>query len=133
MKTILSQIEAATMLARDWHYNASGLSFYAEHLLADKVAEIGEHSDKLIETYYLGERETVPPSSGDISREALEIYARVNAPDIPEKLVAILKLLAAHAEELARTSISIGTKSLLDNLCADAYQYVGLIERTVAR
>ena len=70
MKTILSQIEAATMLARDWHYNASGLSFYAEHLLADKVAEIGDHSDKLIETYYLGERETVPPAAGDITRGA---------------------------------------------------------------
>lgn len=133
MKTILSQIEAATMLARDWHYNASGLSFYAEHLLADKVAEIGDHSDKLIETYYLGERETVPPTAGDITREAVEIYGRADGDGIPSRLKSVLKLLAAHCEEIARTSISIGTKSLLDSLCADAYQYVGLIERTVAR
>ena len=133
MKNLLSLISATVMLAHDWHYNASGPAFYAEHLLADKVAEIGGHSDRLIETYYLGELETVPPTAGDITRGAVEIYERADGDGIPGKLKAVLKLFAAHCEELARTSISIGTKSLLDSLCADAYQYVGLIERTVAK
>jgi hypothetical protein len=75
----------------------------------------------------------VPPAAGDITREAVEIYGRADGDGIPSRLKSVLKLLAAHCEEIARTSISIGTKSLLDSLCADAYQYVGLIERTVAK
>ena len=121
---------AAAMLARDWHYNASGAAFYAQHLLADRVAEIGKHADALAETYYLGERGEVPPPSVEIMGEAIRICNGAKGDTIPARLVSVLRLTAAHAEELARGNISIGAKSLLDGISADAYQFVGLIERT---
>lgn len=131
MTKILSQLAAAQMLARDWHYSASGAAFYAEHLLADRVAEIAGHADKLKEVFWLGEKGRVPPTEGVVMTDAIEAYNRANGESIPQKLADVLRLLAAHAEELARdTSISIGSKSLLDGICADAYQFVGLIQRT---
>ena len=43
----------------------------------------------------------------------------------------LLKLASAHAEELARGNVSIGTKSLLDEVSQKCYVGIGLIERTV--
>lgn len=130
MKAILSQMAAAVMLARDWHYNASGAAFYAQHLLADEVAKVGDSADEIAEVYYLGERGTVPPSAGEIATDALAVYNAAKGETCPARLAAVLKLLAAHAEEVARGNISIGAKSLLDGVSAQCYKFVGLIERT---
>lgn len=137
MKILLAQMTAAKMIALDWHYTASGASFYAEHLLAEKIADsLGDSlRDKIIETHYLGETRTVPPTSGEIVGEALRIYEGQKADDPkPVALSSLLAVAAAHAEELARNGrLSIGTKSLLDEVSQSAYQSIGLIERQVAK
>lgn len=132
MKTMLAQINAAKMIALDWHYTAKGASFYAEHLLADKVAE-GWPLDDLTETYYLGEVAKEPPSQAEIVTEALQIVKARDGMTRPAALQEVLKLAAAHAEELARGRISLGVKSLLDAVSQRCYQSIGLIERTVEK
>ena len=117
------------MLALDWHYTASGTSFYAQHLLADKVTE-GFPLDELIETYYLGEKRTTPPKQAEIMADAIKLAEKNNgSPALNVR--ELLKLASAHAEELARGNVSIGTKSLLDEVSQKCYVGIGLIERTV--
>lgn len=127
---------AAKMIALDWHYTASGASFYAEHLLAEKVADEFADSkrDALIETYYLGETRQTPPTSGEIVTEALRVYEGQKADPKPVALSSLLAVAAAHAEELARNGrLSLGVKSLLDGISQSAYLCIGLIERTVTK
>ena len=133
MKTLIAQIQAAGFIARDWHYQASGPSFYAQHLLADKVADGLESSlDEIREVYYLGEKRSIPPSAGEEMEAALAIYSVAKGESLTLKLQNAVELVAAHAEELSRDAqISIGTKSLLDALSARCYQSAGLIERTI--
>ena len=133
MKMLLAQIESVKMLAADWHYNASGTPFYALHLLADKVAGwFNSLPDELIEVYYLGEKKSVPPTAGVITEAALAEYNSAEGASLPARLLTALGVLSAHAEELARSGdFSIGTKSLLDSVSANAYRAIGLIERTM--
>lgn len=135
MKTLLAQIAAARMIALDWHYAAKGASFYAAHLLAEKVAsEIGEQADALTETYYLGECAELPPKQADIAAEAAQIATYEGGADVAAKnLAETLRLIDAQATQLARIpSLSIGTKSILDSISQHALQLVGLVERTTA-
>ena len=129
---MLAQIHAARMIALDWHYSAKGDSFYGQHLLAEKVAE-GFHTDDLTETYYLGENLKTPPRQADIMAEAVQIVKARDGMTRPAALQEVLKLAAAHAEELARGRISLGVKSLLDAVSQRCYQSIGLIERTVEK
>ena len=132
MKTMLAQIHAARMVALDWHYTAKGDSFYGQHLLAEKVAE-GFPTDDLTETYYLGEKLKTPPRQADIMAEAVQIVSANGEKSCPVALQDILKLAAAHAEELARGNLSLGVKSLLDEVSQKCYQSIGLIERLVLK
>lgn len=138
MKILIAQLIAASMVARDWHYNAKGASFYAEHLLADEIASYfgSKLQDDIIEAHYLGEKREVPPSAGEFHKEAQAIYDSTPFPKndkaIPSKLIGVLEVTAAHAEELSRNGrLSIGTKSLLDEVSRLAYKSVGLITRTI--
>lgn len=129
MKELLAQLQAVKMLALDWHYTASGPSFYAQHLLADKVTE-DLPLDDLVETYYLGEKRKTPPKQAEIMADAIKLAEKNNgSPALNVR--ELLKLASAHAEELARGNVSIGTKSLLDAVSQKCYVGIGLIERTV--
>lgn len=132
MKYFLAQIKATRMFARDWHYNAKGRSFYAEHLLADLVLEKTDGCDALIEAYYLGDRRQVPPTQGEITTLAQEYYAtNCDAGGNERSVLKMLGIAQAHAEELSRGSVSNGIKSLLDGYSERLLSVIGLLERTL--
>ena len=70
MKDVLVQIEIVKWLAKDMHYRSYDEWFYALHLLADKI-DFGNAEDDLKEAYYLGMKETLPPTEEEIHAAAV--------------------------------------------------------------
>lgn len=123
------------MIAADWHYNAKGESFYSQHLLADKVADgFGTILDELRECHYLGEMQSVPPTAGEETENALAVYKAAQGESFAEKLKSVLLLASAQCEQVAREgNIAIGTKAILDEISKMCYVNIGLIARTLAK
>lgn len=131
MLDILARLTAIQQYAKDIHYTAKGDSFYAVHLLADRVADgLDDFSDSIKETHYLGGGE-LPPQSKEILRLAIAYIPVLT--DTREDLTRLGSLISSTLEALGET-IGNGRAdaSLLDNIAQDLKLKLGLINRQVA-
>ena len=147
METILSDLVAVEMLAKDLHYCAAGKPFYAIHELADVIWQTRRFRDDLNEVYWMGEKSVVPPPQIDIFREAIKIASRaqvdcnVKAPkegDLPTPedgyLAALAYLLGKTTGDIdvaKRRGVTSGTCAVLDETAKFVLQTKGLVTRTL--
>lgn len=131
MLDILARLTAIQQYAKDIHYTAKGDSFYAVHLLADRIADgLDGFSDSIKETHYLGGGE-LPPQSKEILRLAIAYIPVLT--DTREDLTRLGSLISSTLDALGETmGNGRADASLLDNIAQDLKLKLGLINRQVA-
>lgn len=131
MLDILARLTAIQQYAKDIHYTAKGDSFYAVHLLMDRVADgLDDFSDSIKETHYLGGGE-LPPQSKEILRLAIAYIPVLT--DTREDLTRLGSLISSTLDALGETmGNGRADASLLDNIAQDLKLKLGLINRQVA-
>lgn len=134
MLDVIVMIELVKWLAKDMHYCTHDEWFYALHLLADKV-DFGSAEDDLKEAYYLGMKESLPPSEVEIHRLALE-KAPPSRPKSNRDLVILLKdacttALYAIEEAKREDNLFAGVHAIVDGVSQKLLVIKGLCWRTL--
>lgn len=144
MNEVLVMIEAIKILCDDLHYRSKGNSFYALHLLADKVKDgLDETLDELREAYYLGEKTVEPPCTCEILANAISrvdaIRKNIVCDGIDMNKCLVIRLKdAVHnlfcyietVKETEKSNMTSGTVSIIDGLSAKMLTAHGLLDRS---
>ena len=129
------------MLAKDLHYRARGKPFYALHELADVIWQVRRFRDDLNEVYWMGEKNTLPPSQADIYRGALQTVSKLlqtaecdsSCFDEDVYLSALATLLGTIGQDIEvakMQGVASGSGAVLDEIAKSTMQMKGLISRT---
>lgn len=145
MNEILAQIVAVKILSQELHYHASGCSFYALHLMADRVKDgLDEDMDALRESYYMGQLMSPVPCTCELYeagvKKARDIWQSVSDDGATENKRLVLRLKAAvhmlfcQIEELKNNAASnplcSGVVAVLDGISQKMLVAHGLLDRT---
>lgn len=127
MLDILARLTAIKHYAKDIHYNAKGDSFYAVHLLMDKVVDgLDDFIDSINEVCYLGAGD-VPPSSKEVLRLANAVIPIITDEDNLERLIGLIKSTLLELGNIRDADRA--DNALLDNISQDLKLKLGLIIR----
>lgn len=143
IKPVLVGLAKIGMIAKDFHYRATGKSFYGNHLLGDLLWRIDSLSDKVNEVYYMGEKRENPPLRGFIYAEAgnsISDYGNDDSAMIAALLQACEETAAAveaakksfgcgECCEGERKPLMSGTVSVLDEVSQQCLQAIALLNR----
>ena len=130
MIDILVMLEVVEWLANDLHYKFQGPTFYANHLLADRVKDFGSAADDLKEGFWLGCLDTTPPDDKDIAELATNAYNEIiNAkPCLLTKLLEGLDRLDSTISDVKKdTSLNGGVNAILDDISKRVNTYRFLV------
>lgn len=127
MLDVLSRLTAIKHYAKDIHYNAKGDSFYAVHLLMDRIADdLDGFIDSINEIYYLGAG-NLPPQSRDVLKVAEAYIPSVIDIQFLKNLISTtLDVLDSVKDE------NRAVNSLLDSISQDLKLKLGLLNRQTA-
>ena len=127
MLDVLSRLTAIKHYAKDIHYNARGDSFYAVHLLMDRIADdLDGFIDSINEIYYLGAG-NLPPQSRDVLMVAEAYIPSVIDIQFLKNLISTtLDVLDSVNDE------NRAVNSLLDSISQDLKLKLGLLNRQTA-
>ena len=136
MLDVIISVAIVEWIAKDMHYRSCDEWFYALHLLADKV-DFGSSIDDLKEAYYLGAKESLPPTEEQIVKAAIE---KVNLDTTTMDNRQLIEALAASCadgiyaiEEAKREPALIaGVHAILDSISQKMLVVKGLCWRTLS-
>lgn len=127
MLDVLARLTAIKYYAKDIHYNAKGNSFYAVHLLMDRVVDgLDDFIDSINEVCYLGVGD-VPPSSKEVLRLANAVIPVITEEDNLERLIGLIKATLLELGNIRDADRA--DNALLDNISQDLKLKLGLIIR----
>jgi DNA-binding ferritin-like protein len=124
MKDLIKHLDAIRNTAKDLHYHATGASFYAVHLLADRIQEpIISFIDDLKEICFLGLEKEVPLSNS--------LVPSLPPADTEEAMISTvysqLTLALYTIEELSKQPLMQAEVSLLGRIAEHLQQSRGLL------
>lgn len=123
MKSLITKLESIRAICKEWHYEASGESFYAQHLLADRIQDpLLGFVDSIKEVCFLGNG-ILPPSVAAV--EAL-VPCEIKCRLYDSLTVAIYQI-----EELSQTQIMQGELNLLGSISEHLMLSRGLLWRVL--
>ena len=132
MKDLIGYLEAIRQTCKDWHYSASGDSFYSDHLLADRIGEpISGFIDSVKEVCFLGNEVEAPKSKDVAVALVLILKDDIEPKQLPDEVCRLINLALYHIEELSKTGIMQGEINLLGNIAENLQQSKGLLWRIV--
>ena len=132
MYKVLVYLLAIQHHAKNIHYNCGGSTFWADHLLADKVFDgIQDLMDEINENYFMGKEEKTPQQT-KLLEDASELV-----PDAVEDMTVAFaqldKLIISCIDELetvsALESITVGDNDLIGRICSDLQKKHGFLWR----
>lgn len=136
MMDTMARLLAIYHYAKDIHYSAKGESFYAIHLLMDRIAEdIHGQIDSINEVCYLGKGH-VAPSSKDIMKKAYENMPELWS-DTKENIGELEHLIGGTVENILEMiengtdNMTSAEASLLDEIAQSLMLKKGLITRSL--
>ena len=135
MIEVLVAICVVEMVAKNMHYRSYDELFYALHLLADKV-DFGNSADDLKEAYYLGAKETLPPTEEEIHRLAVERIGETKGKSNRELIEALKDAcengLYAIEEAKREAGLFAGVHAIMDGVSEKMLVVKGLCYRSLA-
>ena len=135
MLDVLVAICIVEMVAKNMHYRSYDELFYALHLLADKV-DFGNTADDLKEAYYLGAKETLPPTEEEIRRLAVERIGETKGKTNRELIEALKDAcetgLYAIEEAKREPGLFAGVHAIVDGVSEKMLVVKGLCFRSLA-
>ena len=135
MIEVLVAICVVEMVAKNMHYRSCDELFYALHLLADKV-DFGNSADDLKEAYYLGAKETLPPTEEEIHKLAVERIGETKGKSNRELIEALKDAcengLYAIEEAKREAGLFAGVHAIVDGVSEKMLVVNGLCYRSLA-
>lgn len=135
MLDVLVAICVVEMVAKNMHYRSYDELFYALHLLADKV-DFGNSADDLKEAYYLGEKETLPPTEEEIHRLAVDRMGDTKGKSNRELIEALKDAcdsgLYSIEEAKREPGLFAGVHAIVDGVSEKMLVVKGLCFRSLA-
>lgn len=135
MEKLITYLYATFATAKNAHYREGGVSFYANHLLADlHVEKLIDYADDIFEVYYLGKAQT-PPDLKAVFLSTQELIPPPGAGNLilTEQLKNIIEAALGHIAELNSVeSLTVGEANLVGNIAQDLQQWHGLLGRVLA-
>lgn len=137
MLDVIISVAIVEWIAKDMHYRSCDEWFYALHLLADKV-DFGNSVDDLKEAYYLGAKESLPPTEEQIVKATIEKYANLDTASMDNRqLIEALATSCADGiyaiEEAKREpALVAGVHAILDGISQKMLVVKGLCWRTLS-
>lgn len=137
MLDVMISVAIVEWIAKDMHYRSCDEWFYALHLLADKV-DFGNSVDDLKEAYYLGAKESLPPTEEQIVKATVEKYANLDTASMDNRqLIEALATSCADGiyaiEEAKREpALVAGVHAILDGISQKMLVVKGLCWRTLS-
>ena len=136
MLDVMIAVAIVEWIAKDMHYRSCDEWFYALHLLADKV-NFGNSVDDLKEAYYLGAKESLPPTEEQIVKAAIEKANLDTASMDNRQLIEALAASCADGiyaiEEAKREpALVAGVHAILDGISQKMLVVKGLCWRTLS-
>lgn len=132
INNLIAYLLAIANFAKDIHYCAHGESFYAKHLLADRIQEnIYEFIDKLKEICLLG-NDIAPLSSIEYLRKAADIIPVKNPNDDKANFKEMQNLMIETLGLIDNMeNMTKGEENLIGNIAQDIQNNLGLINLQV--
>lgn len=130
MDAILTMLMVIDWFCNDVHYQSKGDTFYALHLLADRVRDFGSAEDDFKETYYLGQKGQFPPSDATIAQYAIAEYQKIaeRSEGCLMRLLDALDVLVHQVEVCKKDAgLAAGVHAILDNISQKALTYKFLV------
>lgn len=132
MFDILVYLLSIEKTAKGIHYLCKGSNFWADHLLADKVADgLSDFMDEIQEIYYLGKEEEAPQPSQVLASAGAMVPELTE--DIEEDFRKLEKMMLACIDEIETasnlTATTCGDNDLLGRICSDIQQKHGFVWR----
>ena len=134
IKDVLVFMELVEWMAKDVHYRSNDQWFYALHLLADKV-DFGTAEDDLKEAYYLGFKNSLPPTEKDIHAASVEKCPDVRGMDNRGLIESLREsssdCLYAVEEAKREPGLAAGVHAILDGVSQKMLVINGLCWRSL--
>ncbi len=132
INNLIAYLLAIANFAKDIHYCAHGESFYAKHLLADRIQEnIYEFIDKLKEICLLG-NDIEPLNSSEYLKQAAQIIPLKNPNDDKANFIEMKDLLIETLGLIEKMeNPTKGEENLIGNIAQDIQNNLGLINLQV--
>jgi DNA-binding ferritin-like protein len=132
MRDLIIILESVRQTCKDWHYNAKGLSFYSNHLLADRIGEpCAAFIDSLKEVCFLG-NEKDAPSSVEINAALLDhLPANMAEETLIPEIQTLLTIGMYTIEEAIKQELKQGELNLLGSIAEHLQQSKGLLYRVL--
>lgn len=136
MLDVIISVAIVEWIAKDMHYSSCDEWFYALHLLADKV-DFGNSIDDLKEAYYLGAKETLPPTEEQIVKAAIEkCYLDTASMDNRQLIEALATSCSdgiyAIEEAKREPALVAGVHAILDGISQKMLVVKGLCWRALS-
>lgn len=133
MVEVLVYIETVRFIASALHYTAGGDAFYALHLMADKASMNG-FTDELIEAYWLGQKQMLPPTLRSMSETAAKRCEGIDNADwralVDMMAEACADGICAVEEAKREEGLTAGVHAILDSISQAFLVNRGLCWRT---
>ena len=132
MFDILVYLLAIEKTAKGIHYLCKGSNFWADHLLADKIADgLDDFMDEIQEIYYLGKEENAPQPAQVLASAGAMVPELTE--DIEEDFRKLEKMMLACIDEIETasnlTATTCGDNDLLGRIGSDIQQKHGFVWR----
>lgn len=130
VNNLICSLLAIQNFCKDIHYNAKGDSFYAKHLLADRIQEnISGYIDRIKEVSFLGnDVETLP--SGEYLSRATSLIPEISKAD-KENFKNLENLIVNTLMLIQQLEATKGEDNLYGAIAEDLQNSLGLINRQI--
>lgn len=125
---VIVAVERSKLAAKDLHYRAKGPSFFALHLLADKV-DFGSSIDDLKEAHYLGF--TSLPKEMEIAKLVVAKPLANDSDELISLYEALLDVTYTVEDAKREPGLQAGVHAILDSISQTALIVANLINRTI--
>ena len=130
MLDLIVILEAIRQTSKDWHYNAKGMTFYGNHLLADRIGDpCADFIDSLKEVCFLGNEKPAPTSKEVNAALSTHLPDTLEESGLIAELNSLLTIGIYTIEELAKGVLKQGEVNLIGSISEHLQQSKGLLYR----
>lgn len=134
MEKILVYLETIKGLSKDLHYEVKGNSFYANHLLMDRIHDnLDDYEDEIKENYFMYNEKPVPTHKS-IMAQSIEMMPADDAETI-SKMSTLAELIKTAVYQIEQTlkdeTLDAGDNDLLGRISSTLKNDFALLNRVL--
>jgi len=126
-------LEAIRQVSKDWHYNSKGMTFYGNHLFADRIGEpCADFIDSLKEVCFMGNEKPVPTSKEINDDLSDHLPSTKDESSLIAELNTLLTIGIYTIEDRPKEALKQGETNLLGSIAEHLQRSKGLLHGVTA-